>query len=165
MIVSFWRTFCDPLPPTSFPKLVLCLWVRSGTYSRVEHLKSCFTQVGFNFTHEHYTSLEKLARNQHCCLLWTFLNYTVKVWQMHLWGNCWRWQMPKNYIDANAKIDDNWCKYHTWYFKDSLIFNGKRLLATKYSGAASLEVLHPFYFWIWFSDRIRLFCIIYKILF
>ncbi len=33
-----------------------------------------------------------------------------------------------------------------WYFKDPLIFNDKRLLVPKYSGAASLEVLCPFIF-------------------
>jgi hypothetical protein len=32
----------------------------------------------------------------------------------------------------------------------------------KYSGATSLEVLCPLYFWIRFSDRIRLFCTVNK---
>jgi hypothetical protein len=46
-------------------------------------------------------------------------------------------------INFSNKID---LFYHTLYFKDPLIFNDKRLLAPKYSGAASLEVLHPFLF-------------------
>jgi hypothetical protein len=48
---------------------------------------------------------------------------------------------------------------------DPLIFNDKRILAPKYSGAASLEVLRPFYFWIWFSDLIILFCTVFKLQF
>ncbi len=68
---------------------------------------------------------------------------------------------------TGLKLDCNYFFqiYHTWYFKDPLIFNDKRLLTPKYSGAASLEVLCPFYFWIWFSDQIRLFCTGYKLLF
>ncbi len=51
--------------------------------------------------------------------------------------------------------------YHTWYFKDPLIFNDKRLLAPKYSGAASLEVLRPFLFLdpVLWSDQPFLNCI------
>ncbi len=69
----------------------------------------------------------------------------------------------------NADEESTWksmtTRYHTWYFKDPLIFNDKRILTPKYSGAAPLEVLHPFYFWIQFSDRISLFCTVYKLLF
>jgi len=53
--------------------------------------------------------------------------------------------------------------YHTWYFKDPLIFNDKHRLAPKYSGAASLEVLRPSHFWIQFSDRISLTCTVCKL--
>ncbi len=53
------------------------------------------------------------------------------------------------------------CLYHTWYFKDPLILNDKRLLAQKYSRAASLEVLRPFLFLdpVLWSDQPFLYCI------
>ncbi len=66
------------------------------------------------------------------------------------WGKCYKRFLSRIY-------------YYTWYFKDPLIFNEKRLLVPKYSGAASLEVLCPLHFWIRFSDQIRLFCTVYKL--
>jgi hypothetical protein len=42
-------------------------------------------------------------------------------------------------------------------------FNDKHLLAPKYSGASSLEVLRPFIFLIQFSDQISLFFSVYKL--
>jgi hypothetical protein len=70
----------------------------------------------------------------------------------------------KKFYNISPRFD-GWTLYHIWYFKDPLIFNDKRLLVPKYSGATSLEVLCPLYFWFRFSDRISLFCTVYKLLF
>jgi hypothetical protein len=38
----------------------------------------CFTLVGSDLTHKHYTSLERLSRDKHPSLLGPSVNYTCK---------------------------------------------------------------------------------------
>jgi len=62
-----------PLPCKSFQaNLMFVSKARSGVPER------CFTRVGSNLTHKHYTKLEKSARDKHSSLSQTFVNYSCK---------------------------------------------------------------------------------------
>jgi hypothetical protein len=55
-------------------RLVKCLWVITGVYLRVEHLKGAPLMQALAFNCKHYTMLERLPRDEHSSLLQNFVN-------------------------------------------------------------------------------------------
>jgi len=77
-VLQLWftnvRNKLECLSLTGISNPVKCLWVRQGAWPRVEHLKGASSlRHATLLTRAIYTRLERLPRDKHPSLLWTFM--------------------------------------------------------------------------------------------